>query len=346
MIDTVEINETEIVTKKHRMDGYQEPQMDPQMLAEDKVLFLEQTIKILQEQISILTQKMVEMDAKLETRHKESFSASPNQFLPKDLAPEGLDREKSPVKVTSTTGTHRIHSFQAKPASRVAPPGAKPAGRTRPVTFNQSTTEDQWTSVGSKGKPVAPTSAIPVGMKSFKDILTGSTPESTLKKVLREPHPQEKCMEVATIQVKLQLTSKARTQPMVAWRAALKALKVPKILGISMLNPCQAELYLDKSLVPALEEILKPKGYLTESILTDKDVARRARDYLHGYFLPLRRAALEGLSLEQRTKTFKIIEELIQKLEPSKKKQWMYQLKMDQIWLSPSQEDSGMESDI
>jgi hypothetical protein len=316
------------------------------------ISFLMEEIKMLKSQVEVLNHKVSVLEV---ASHQNPSEMDPMQKHQKDKSGDGLDQEKStkqgasaPVrqslkKNNAPGGSLQLGDSKARRAGQVSSTARLadqvPPGSTVPGKAPAGLVEEEWQEV-RKGA----TKASPPFKKSFKDVLKSSTPEETLKKVLQE-ETQERSQGVIKLQVKLNLTAKARKEPLLSWRAVLKALNAPKILGISLLSPSQAELYVEKSRATELEGLLRSKGYLCQHCLSERDVARRARDYLHGYFLPLRRAALEDLSPRLRAMTLKIVEEKIQEMEPIGKKQWNYQLQKDLLWLNQAQ-DSTMNQDI
>ena len=132
---------------------------------------------------------------------------------------------------------------------------------------------------------------------------------------------------------KLPLRTRARIQPLMSWRAALKALKAPEVLRISLLNPCLAELYVDQDQAECLSAVLSRSGYLVSQELGVRDVERRARDYLRGFFRPLRRAALSALAQGLPEAVLAKAEEKLVGLDPHQRKMWRFQLQLDREWL-------------
>jgi hypothetical protein len=124
---------------------------------------------------------------------------------------------------------------------------------------------------------------------------------------------------------------------MTAWKESIKCLSDSKPLLISVLNPVTAEIYMEAEKAANLRESLDHKGYLLKdsSPLQEKDLVRRKSDYLHGYFLPLRRAALRGFDLEQQMKLLQLAEaDLSRKVsDPILRKRWKYQIAKDRDWI-------------
>jgi hypothetical protein len=167
-----------------------------------------------------------------------------------------------------------------------------------------------------------------------------SSKEDTLKVLLRVAKPpEERSSEIVILLAKLPLTKKAQSQPMLAWKQALKTLTGHLPLSISLINPCKAELFYDSKQASEVSQALKELDYLIEEHpeLTDRDLGRRTRAYLDGYFLPLRRAALTGFSLELQKKVLGHSSECLRTKFPDKltQQQWKHQIAKDLAWIEP-----------
>jgi hypothetical protein len=167
-----------------------------------------------------------------------------------------------------------------------------------------------------------------------------SSKEETLKVLLRVVKPpEERSAEIVILHAKLPLTKKAQSQPMLAWKQALKTLTGHLPLSISLINPCKAELFYDAKQAPEVSQALKEQNYLIEEHpeLTERDLGRRKLAYLDGYFLPLRRAALAGFSLEMQKKVLSLSSECLKTKFPDKltQQQWKHQIAKDLAWIEP-----------
>lgn len=87
---------------------------------------------------------------------------------------------------------------------------------------------------------------------------------------------------------------------MIAWKEAVKALTSHSPLAISLLNPEKAELYFKAEMIPVIRQSRLSAYLLEDIVVQEKDILRRKQLYLKGYFLPLRRAALQGFSSDQQ----------------------------------------------
>jgi hypothetical protein len=154
---------------------------------------------------------------------------------------------------------------------------------------------EEWKQVKSKRQSK---SKDVIAKQSLKETLGQATSrEEKLKLILRTPKaPEERVSEVSSIRASLPLSRRAHSQPMLAWKQALEGLTGHTPLMVSLLNPCQGEVFYDSKTAPEVSQILKQKGYLVETpqALSEKDIVRRKQAYLAAHFLPLRRAALEG----------------------------------------------------
>jgi len=125
---------------------------------------------------------------------------------------------------------------------------------------------------------------------------------------------------------------------MVAWKQALRELTGHQPLHVSLINPCQAELYFDTKVSAAVQDSLRQQGYLMDpfELQDDRDLERRKRAYLSGYFLPLRRATLQGLDPTQQLRVLDLAEKDLSPTkhpDPVTRKQWTYQIGKDRQWI-------------
>jgi hypothetical protein len=174
----------------------------------------------------------------------------------------------------------------------------------------------------------------------LKDSLGGLSAAEKLKVLLRSSKPeQERTTMVDIVTVALPLSKKAQAQPMVAWKQAVKEMTGHQPLLVSLVHPCRAELYVDSAISTEVKERLSLLGHLQEAPpeLGERDLVRRKRAYLSGYFLPLRRAALQGLDPTQQ---LQVLQQAEADLNPIKhpdqmsRKQWMFQIKKDREWIA------------
>jgi hypothetical protein len=140
-----------------------------------------------------------------------------------------------------------------------------------------------------------------------------NTTEEKLNLLLRSVRPQTDQPKIimSTI-MSLNLRSNVRSTPMVAWKAAVKAWSGKDPLLISLFAPGKAEIFYE---FKDTEDIFRvPAGCkIFQAEVTKKDVPRRARAYLHGYYKELRRAACLGFDFESK----KLLLEQASKLLPT-----------------------------
>jgi hypothetical protein len=166
--------------------------------------------------------------------------------------------------------------------------------------------------------------------------------EEKLRTLLRPRKPlEERSPGVELVTVHLPLSKKAQAQPMLAWKQVLTSLTGHRPLYISLLNPCNGEVFLDSRVAPAVREVLSKEGYLRDNVSMglEKDLVRRKQVYLNGYFLPLRREALRGFSLEQKLKLLDLAALESAKLPDAiTRRQWKYQIAKDRSWVQEDME--------
>jgi hypothetical protein len=106
---------------------------------------------------------------------------------------------------------------------------------------------------------------------------------------------------------------------------------------VSLINPCKADLFFDVKVLTQVKDSLHQQGFHSDPVeLQDRDLVRRKSAYLSGYFLPLRRAALQGLDPAQQ---LQVLDLAAKDLSPAKhpdsttRKQWTFQIKKDRDWI-------------
>jgi hypothetical protein len=112
---------------------------------------------------------------------------------------------------------------------------------------------------------------------------------------------------------------------------------------VSLLNPTQAEIFYDQS---QEAEVLKLKPFATEFdlILSARDIKRRACAYLRGFFLPLRLAALEGVSLDMKRDILKAAQDSIPKVcHKNQQELWKKNIVRDSMSLDAIEREGVME---
>ena len=170
--------------------------------------------------------------------------------------------------------------------------------------------------------------------QSFFQKLQSQSDSDKINQLLRRPKPtQEQNQEISRVVVSLPLSTKARQKPMTAWKEAVKALTSHSPLAISLLNPEKAEIYFKAEMIPMIRQSRLSAYLLEDIVVQEKDILRRKQLYLKGYFLPLRRAALQGFSSDQQKQLLDLAEKDLPKLDSSFRQQWKFQINKDRTWL-------------
>ena len=152
--------------------------------------------------------------------------------------------------------------------------------------------------------------------------------------LFRQPKlPQNKTTEIGKLTLSLPLTMKARSQPGLAWKEALVVLTGQRPLAVSLLNPGKGEVFYDAKVLDSIREHLTV--YQQDNLeIGEKDLIRRKHLYLKGFFLPLRRAALQDFSEELQLKLLDLAEQDLNKMpDPNRRKQWKFQINKDRCWI-------------
>ena len=136
-----------------------------------------------------------------------------------------------------------------------------------------------------------------------------------MQKLLRSnPDPDQQTAEVRSMHLKLKLKPAAREAPLESWYALVGAWsKGERPLHISLKNPNEAEIFYDPKATPHIESIPPSVQRVEVPILTERDVKRRARAYLAGYFKRLRHATLQGMTPQLQASILLAAEEMLEK---------------------------------
>jgi hypothetical protein len=170
----------------------------------------------------------------------------------------------------------------------------------------------------------------------MKEKLQSMQAKDKIAYIIHQPMPLEKRSEgVVTLALKTNLSAKARAQPMMAWRELVKATTGINPLLISLVNPSLAEVTFELVDAPAAKVKLDTLGVVVDDLeLTDTDMKRRSGDYHRGYFLPLRRQALQGFNLEQKLAVLMAAEASLERVVPQHlRKQRRRQIAVDRAWV-------------
>jgi len=163
---------------------------------------------------------------------------------------------------------------------------------------------------------------------SKEDIEACATPiESLVAKPREEKKKKKETTKIMTTVLKIVLDEAARDHPYAALEKILKACTGQSPLSKLRFGNDMLEVYWDVSEESDREAIragLKAHGYLRRSPpLTAKDVPRRVRAYLWSYFPLLRRAALEGLGVAEKSSVLgKVERHWSGSLVEEKKRMW------------------------
>ena len=272
----------------------------------------------------------------------------------------GLRAEVESLKVTVDLLLKEVAALKAStPASVPSQPSpSRPSYREAlgeaPRSAPPIPPSDGWTEVPRSKKPLKKTPKMPESStrtsstktparssketrRSLKDSLEGLSATQKLKVLLRSPRTEEdRTTLVDIVTVALPLSMKAQSQPMTAWKQALQEITGHQPLLISLIHPCRAEVFFDAKVSTQARETLSQQGYLQDPVaFEERDLVRRKRAYLSGYFLPLRRATLQGLDPTQQMQILQLAEtDLATRMsDPATRKQWMFQIKKDREWL-------------
>jgi hypothetical protein len=173
-------------------------------------------------------------------------------------------------------------------------------------------------------------------LPSFKEKLQSLQAKDKISFIIRQPMPLEKrSAGVVMLTLKTNLSAKARGQPMLAWKELVKATTGVSPLLISLVNPSLAEVTFELVDAPAAKEKLDKLGVVVDDLeLSDKDLTRRSVSYHRGFFLPLRRQALQGFSLEQKLAVLQVAEASVDRLVVQHlRKPRRLQIAVDRAWL-------------
>jgi hypothetical protein len=209
------------------------------------------------------------------------------------------------------------------------------------VTEPQATKDPAaWTTVGpKKASRTSPNLAA---------TLKPLSKEEKLKLLLKKPTlPEDRANEVASVMVKLPLSTKAQRNPITAWKAAVTELTGHQPLAISLVNPCKAEVFFDAKVLDSVSSSLHSGGFSCPADpLADKDLVRRKTSYLRqGYFLPLRRSMLLGFSQSQQLKLLELAETSCQTVftDPIERKKWKHHCQKDREWVQQQDDPSVVD---
>jgi hypothetical protein len=255
-------------------------------------------------------------------------SMTPSPLSP-SIQPHSLNSNRVSEAATSvSTATAAAVSVttptQSRPKHQQAPPTSIPAPK-------------PYLSAAKKAPPITIRQTLKLIEK----------PEDKLTALLRQPLTEDQLStKVCSATFSLPLTAKARQDPWHAWEEAVKALTGITPLAVSLHAPGKGEVFYDFRHQNAIHSSLSKVGTLHEEALVEKDIKRRARAYLNGYFKTLRLATLQGFSVQQQVAVLAEAEELLKakkSFNSSKRSKWQKTITYDrQFILNPTLEEMQM----
>jgi hypothetical protein len=253
---------------------------------------------------------------------KDALNLPSSSPLANNLLPKG---KKSSKKSSSKNST------QTSKISETSKISLDPLSK---ISEAPSVKESEWTQVKSKQRSKMTESPAP----SLKEALEKAPTPLEKLKILLKPKPisEDRSTNVSVFMVSLPLSKKAQSQPIVAWKQVMESITGHRPVSVSLIHPWKGEVMFDSKYEPAISKSLQESGFLIENhLMTDKDLARRSEAYLNGYYLPLRRAALSGFSMEQQLQLLELAGKQLQKkfTDPIDRKKWKYHIAMDQKWV-------------
>jgi hypothetical protein len=329
LCDAIQVHNPQVGTKRqaHFSPIEAPPDLNPQQSME----FLSQQVLMLKSIVLQMDKSIRDLTAEvLQLKQNKIQTASPDAFPPTGVIPlkqletpnaltcsQPLVQEKinevasESFKIVQST-KKKINPNKIKANQRTYAEATKLSVPEMESSSNQSSatmkTIASDTSTHSEVKK-APTSQQTLVSRLEKS----NTTEEKLNLLLRSVRPQTDQPKIimSTI-MSLNLRSNVRSTPMVAWKAAVKAWSGKDPLLISLFAPGKAEIFYE---FKDTEDIFRvPAGCkIFQAEVTKKDVPRRARAYLHGYYKELRRAACLGFDFESK----KLLLEQASKLLPT-----------------------------
>ena len=284
--------------------------------SEENVVALRNEVLVLKETVDLLMKEIDTLKAQL---HQQSTVPSAQPAVePSQVKPKSYKEAANPS---------HIKNIPVKKTPSVQPKSAPSAGpRSQPKASADAS--GGWIKVEAERRA----KDLDKHKKSMKDL----TKEEKLKILLRTPRPlEERTSGVTMVTARLPLSSRGQAHPMSSWRQILKEVCGVRPLHISLINPSQGEIFIDSKDAEAVKQALSKGGFLANNLeLVEKDLERRKQVYLSGYFLPLRREALQGFSPKTQLNLLDLaMADLVKMSDPLKRKQWKYQIAKDRSWV-------------
>jgi hypothetical protein len=179
--------------------------------------------------------------------------------------------------------------------------------------------------------------------------LEKATPQKKLELLLRQPVPEDKLVqEIKSITITTkELSARARQAPITAWQTLFKAWTSQPPLSVSLLNPSTAEFFYDGRLHNTLLMNMHPSFTIITNPpeLTQRDLQRRAKVYLRGYFKALRLSALQALTNDQKQQVLQYASTMTASRDPTTSSRWKKTIRYDMAALEVPADPDGMDQD-
>jgi hypothetical protein len=278
------------------------------------------------------------------------------------LSPQQQQQATSNNKRTSKKGVRHQHVEMPPPETHSFPVSQQPHSATTTMSMEEQSAEVPTTLKASQQQPSPQagewvkvvgrhhTPNNPNKKKSSMSHNQKKTKKSTVEweqkldtavdsqerlRLLLKPRlsEEQRITEVRSSVVSLNLCSKARQQPMKSWKFAVNSWSGGKDpLHISIITPTKAEIFYDARHAEMIMN-MPTDAYLHPPtlLMTEKDVERRARSYLKGYFKELRMASLRGFPKHLMLAVLKRAEEILPTLDVHKsaRMSWKKTIKFD-----------------
>lgn len=313
--------------------------------AEEENHYLRSELEKLKELVNHLTAEItnlkssmgISMGSSRPMTYKDAVGPQDPQLV--HSSPKPLRKDAKSIKIHQ----NRQFSEPLTTSTVLAPPSGQPTNSALQNSSQPSVIVEEWSEVKKKSQTKAPIKKTTQPSQTLRSRLDRvSSKEEALKMLLKGTKPPEELTsEIVILRAKLPLTKAAQSQPMLAWRQVLKNLTGHLPLSISLINPCQAELFYDAKQASKVSDALKELDYLKEALsqFNEQDLERRKLAYLNGYFLPLRRAALTGFNVDSQKKILSLASECLTKKFKDKltQQQWKHQISKDLAWIEQAE---------
>jgi hypothetical protein len=263
-----------------------------------------------------------------------------------DSPPVSSDMERP---FTLAAGKKKNKAKKEKAPAPPAPTGG--ASETKP-----STSTSQTAAAPPAKKPSYAAVAASKRETAFKKLLRNKDMQPMEKSdaLLRKPPSEEDIQDIDYAMISLPLRSSARENPKPAWTMVMEAHCGEEPLLISFLNPGKAEIFFDRRKRDKFINHLPPQAKMHNDSLSERDIKRRARAYLDGFIKPLRLAALDGFTPDQKFEVLLTADLMLEsRFKDSKEKEklrmWRNHIRKDRAALEESQKaanQTALEEEI